>query len=220
MSDAGKRPTRPALSREFILRTALALVDRDGLDALTMRRLGAELRVDPMAVYRYVPGKGELLDGIAEILWRDGLGIEELADAAPDADWRELLARAMSGFRDELSRHPRAVPIVATHPLVTTEQYEFLERGLELLEPHGFEPGPLTVALLDVLASFTIGHVLAEVAEPAGGAGGEFDPAELAAHAERFPRVVRLLGTVDAAAFDGGWQFGLGLRAILNGWHS
>ena len=62
-SHKGKRLAlgdRPALSREYILHTALRIVDRDGPDKLTMRRLGAELGVDPMAVYHYLPNKAAL----------------------------------------------------------------------------------------------------------------------------------------------------------------
>ena len=61
-SDTEKEP----LSRERIVETALALVDAEGIDALSMRRLGAELGVDPMAIYYYVPNKATLLDAIVE----------------------------------------------------------------------------------------------------------------------------------------------------------
>jgi AcrR family transcriptional regulator len=58
----GRRGPRPALSTERIVRSAIAIADRDGLEAVTMRRLAESLGVRPMALYTYVPGKRELLD--------------------------------------------------------------------------------------------------------------------------------------------------------------
>ena len=63
---------------ERVVETALALVDRDGLDRLSMRRLGAELGVDPMAVYHYIPNKAALLDGLTEAVMNE-LGIARRA---------------------------------------------------------------------------------------------------------------------------------------------
>ena len=83
-----ERPTRPALSREYILHTALRIVDRDGPDKLTMRRLGAELGVDPMAVYHYLPNKAALFDGITEAIWAS-LDLDDVIDVmhvTPAAD--------------------------------------------------------------------------------------------------------------------------------------
>ena len=62
---------RPRLSREEVARAALAIVDREGLDGFSMRKLGAELRVDPMATYHYFPNKASVLDGIAEAVYAE-----------------------------------------------------------------------------------------------------------------------------------------------------
>src|SRR4051812_35412169 len=90
-------PTQPAerLSRERILDAALALVDRDGPSALSMRRIAQELDVWPMSLYRYFRDKDELLEALAET------AVGEIAQ--PD-DLAELLRRA----RDAFERHPGA----------------------------------------------------------------------------------------------------------------
>ena len=108
-----ERPTRPALSREFILRTALRIVDDEGPDKLTMRHLGAVLGVDPMAVYHYLPNKAALFDGIVETIW----SFIGPASIPTEGGWRQRLAGAMHSFRDVLRQHPRAVAILGTRPI-------------------------------------------------------------------------------------------------------
>src|SRR5688500_13801430 len=75
------------LSRELVLSAALALVDAEGLDALTMRRLGQELGRDPMGLYRYAANRAALLDGVSELV------LNELAIFPDDPDWRAQLRR-------------------------------------------------------------------------------------------------------------------------------
>ena len=89
-------PPRPPLTRERIVRAALELVDRSGLDALTMRRLGAALGVEAMSLYKHVPNKRAILDGIRELLIADfaaSLPIE------PATRWRDDLARFARAYR-------------------------------------------------------------------------------------------------------------------------
>src|SRR5260370_38507466 len=84
---------RGQLSRSRILATALELVDQDGLDALTMRRLADRLRVDPMSIYNHIDGKQVLLDGLAQTLW-------ERVDIPPGpADWRKVLRSFATSLR-------------------------------------------------------------------------------------------------------------------------
>lgn len=213
MSRAGERP---ALTRDHILRQALAVIDREGLDALTMRRLGAELHVDPMAVYRHVPNKAALLDGVAEVLWSAALD-EEALD--PDAPWRDTIRQAMTRLRATLLRHPNALPIVATHSLVTDQEFAFLERALGVLEAAGLKVDANLLYLMNDVALFTIGHVLAEAAEPAGGAGGVLEAGAIETVRARHPRLARLLALTEAGGgYSADEQYLTGLCAILDGW--
>ncbi|MEX1277682.1 MAG: helix-turn-helix domain-containing protein, partial [Chloroflexota bacterium] len=70
-ANAVESATRRRLDRRRVLEAALTVVDREGLEALSMRRLGSELGVDPMAIYHHVDGKERLYDGIAELLWEE-----------------------------------------------------------------------------------------------------------------------------------------------------
>jgi len=84
------RTTRPRLTRHDVLSTALRLIDKDGVDALTMRRLGRALDRDPMRLYRYAASKDELLDGIVELVLEE----LEVPSGAPPQAWSDVL-RAM-----------------------------------------------------------------------------------------------------------------------------
>jgi TetR/AcrR family transcriptional regulator, tetracycline repressor protein len=104
-------PARTPLTRERIVRAALALVDEAGLGALTMRRLGAELGVEAMSLYKHVAGKEAILDGIRELL------IAEFAATLPPGPatgWRDDLARFARAYRSVGRAHPEAFALPAT----------------------------------------------------------------------------------------------------------
>ena len=210
-ADPHGRPTRPTLSRQYILQSTLALIDRDGVDAFSMRKLGAELRVDPMSIYHYLRNKGALFDGVVELIWTQ----IDLDDPPADLLWTERAAAVMRRFRTALREHPKAVPIVGTRPAVTPVMLDLLDQALGQLTRAGL-PAAEAIDLMNCLAAFTIGHVLAELGEPVG--GEELSPASVYADltADTHPQLV--------AAFTGGYgydpdgQFEHGLTALINGW--
>ncbi|MDH6708893.1 AcrR family transcriptional regulator [Kitasatospora sp. MAA19] len=117
---------RGRLSRPLVLDAAVALVDREGLAALTMRRLAAELGVESMALYRYTPGKEALLDGLIEAFFTEiNARLRTTADTPakgsgdrPDEPaWRTELRRIARAFAAVAHSHPEILPLVATRPL-------------------------------------------------------------------------------------------------------
>ncbi len=125
------------LSREHIVATALELVDRESLGALSMRRLGAELGVDPMAIYYHVPNKAALLDAIIEaVMAQIDLGGDDPA-AAPDV----RILEAARCYRDAMLKHIKALPIVLARPPSTINALRPVERLLAILDDAGFSPG-------------------------------------------------------------------------------
>src|SRR3954453_17431756 len=98
---SGARPER--LSRERILRAALDVIDRDGLEAFSMRRLAQELDVWPMSVYRYFRDKDELLDAIAA---HTAAAVPLGSDAA---SWREQLTDLLDGARVAMAHDPAGI---------------------------------------------------------------------------------------------------------------
>jgi AcrR family transcriptional regulator len=102
---------RTPLTRRRIVETALRLIDERGLEALSMRTLGAELGVEAMALYRHVADKGDLLDGVV------GLLLEEMGEGVPaDGDWRAVVGGFGRGLRSLALAHPNAFPLLGRHP--------------------------------------------------------------------------------------------------------
>jgi TetR/AcrR family tetracycline transcriptional repressor len=151
---------RRRLTRELIVAAALAMIDEDGLDALSMRKLGTHLGVDPMAVYYHVPNKAALFDGVVEAVLREL--DDELALSPVD------VVAAMTAYRDVLRRHPHALPVVSTRPIRTPEALVPFERILASFVEAGFSP-PAAVTAMTCAVEYTMGHVIAEAAEPYGG---------------------------------------------------
>ncbi|MFV0535239.1 MAG: TetR/AcrR family transcriptional regulator, partial [Cumulibacter sp.] len=101
---------RGRLTGDAIVDAALILIDHDGIERLTMRRLGSELGVDPMMIYRHFPNKAAVLDGVMQRIW-ESVEIDHGSDELP---WEEQPLRVMHGLRSALLQHPRAISIIGT----------------------------------------------------------------------------------------------------------
>ena len=158
--------SRPALTRERILRAALKLIDRDGIDALSMRKLGRALGVEAMSLYRYVANKDAVLAGVVELL----LDELELMPAAA--------GRIVRSYRDVAQRHPKAFPLLALRPLPNAAAVERALKPVATLREAGLdEAGALTA--YGVLLSYVNGHLLRELAGAPAPRASEEDPFEL-----------------------------------------
>ncbi len=205
------RPSRPALSRAYIVSTALALIDRDGIAGLSMRRLGAELGVDPMAVYHHLPSKAALFDGVVEAVWAE-IGLDSL-DAT--GTWRQQTERFLRRMRAVLRSHPNALPILSTRPATAPSTLPILDRALGLLVAAGLRVGD-ALDMTNCLGTFTIGFTIAEVGEPVGG-GETLDPEQALAglDPQAAPHIAKALA--DGYTFRPDEQYELGLAAMLDG---
>jgi AcrR family transcriptional regulator len=161
---AGRSPGPAPLSRDVVLRTALEIIDRDGVEGLSMRRLGRLLGRDPMTFYRYAPSKAALLDGVVELV------LDQLQVDTTDSDWAGQLRAVARSYRHLALDHPRIVPLLVTRPLATPlglrplGTLRPLEATLELLTRAGFTD----VDALHIYRSFSgflHGHVLNELQE-------------------------------------------------------
>ncbi|MHB9857717.1 TetR/AcrR family transcriptional regulator [Streptomyces sp. YIM S03343] len=214
------------LSRERVLACALELVDRDGLSALSMRRLGAELGVEAMALYRYAEGKDGLLDGLVEALFLEldeRLAREQDSGAGPDAPpWRVELHRFAHAMYDVCVAHPGVVPLLSTRmlavpmarrPLAVLREHE---RVLVLLREAGADEAS-TAALFRAVTAWMLGYVSVEL-RPMVDNPEESDPAfRLGLH--RMPaRDLPTLREQAPAIAEGGGPEGLaaGLDALLD----
>src|SRR5579863_3463860 len=152
------------ITRDVVLAAALELIDRDGVDGLSMRRLARVLGRDPMILYRHAPNKAALLDGVAETV------LAQLKVDPADPDWAAQLRAVARGYRALALAHPRVVPLLVTRPLATPlglrppGTLRPLEDVLELLTRAGFS-GPDALHVYRALFGFLNGHVLNELQE-------------------------------------------------------
>jgi AcrR family transcriptional regulator len=121
------------LDRDAVLQAGLALADEAGLAAVTLRRLADRLAVTPMALYRHVAGKDDLLDGMADLLYA------ELDVPEPTGGWWEELAALARSTRRVLLAHPSAAPLFS-RPLAGPSSLRLGDALLETLQRAGFYP--------------------------------------------------------------------------------
>lgn len=206
-----------SLSRDQVVATALRLIDRDGIEALTMRRLAAELGRDPMALYRYAKNKAALLESVVEIV------LAPLAIDATDPDWVAQLRVAARDYRRLVLAHPHVVPLLVTLPANTPlamrprGTLRPLEAVLALLTRAGFT-GVDALHIYRAYFGFLYGHVINELQEVVENPEEHDDVLRLGLHRlplSEFP-ILRSLAS-DLAAYDGENELERGLDILLAG---
>lgn len=173
----GGRSTR-RLERDAIVHAALSYIDRYGAQGLTMRALAAELGVGPMALYRYVSGREDLLEAVVDMLLRD---LHDNLDAEiSERGWQAYLQTLAHAVRRIALEHPSAFPLVATrHPAAPwlrppLRSLDLVEDFLTTLDRHGFTDVKI-VETYRAFSSFLLGQLLLEVSTR----GAETSPVEL-----------------------------------------
>lgn len=217
------RSTR--LGREELLDTALAIIDTEGLGSLTMRRLGAELRVEAMSLYAHVSSKAALLYEVVDSVFSQ---LEPNNGDDPIA-----AARGMArDFRQVLLAHPNLLPLLAAPEAgaTSTGGLRALDQALGLARRLGLDAREATIAYTTVI-SFVVGHVIthAGALRPVTGDQAEDHHQRLRASrtalaADEFPHLVAAGGTLDVdpdESFDDGLDAVLlGILAQLEEWRS
>lgn len=167
--------TRTRLDRERVVGAALDFIDENGLPGLTMRRLGDRLGVEAMSLYRYVPGKEDLLDAVVEELVA-GMEQDPEVVVSPDDGWQDFLQRMAHGIRRVALTNPKAFPLVASRPAEAPwlrpplRSLAWVERFLTGLMSEGFSP-ETAVQAYRAFTSFLLGHLLLEVASQGADVG-------------------------------------------------
>ena len=205
-----RRPDRVPLSRPRIVAAALGYVDEHGLAALSMHRLGADIGVKAMSLYKHVTDKDDILDGIVELLWSS---FEREFQAGPD--WRASVFSFATALRAFVHRHPNAAPLLINRSIVPQAALRVV-RPLISAPASGRPPEEQVVPVLRTVTIYALGYALTELNWFRPGAsdyappGRDLVPAgaeeDLLAIADVF------CGCVDMAA-----QFELGLDLMLRG---
>jgi len=212
---AEEPPRRPRLSRERIVRAAVALLDAEGVAGLSMRRLAARLDAGVMSLYEYVGGKEDVLDlAVDEVV----AGIE--LPGTDDLPWREALTRQLVRSRRVMRRHPWLPALMATRPLLGPHSLARSEFFYATLARAGLE-GPRLTAAVGALTYYVQGYAAMENLwrHRMRDSGEEAELRRqaqefIARHAGRYPTLTRH-ARLDDDDFDG--QFALGLETVLDG---
>jgi len=158
---------RIPLDRDRILTAAVDFIDDNGLMDLTMRKLGAVLGVEAMSLYRYVPGREELLDGVVDTIVGEMYADDDVINEPLDG-WQDFLQRLAHGVRRIALAHPIAFPLVASRPPEAPwlrpplRNLHWVESFLKGMTGEGFSDDA-AVAAYRAFTSFLLGHLLLEV---------------------------------------------------------
>ncbi|WP_152487085.1 TetR/AcrR family transcriptional regulator [Nocardiopsis halotolerans] len=148
---AGSRGRRMGLSRAAILERAVELADESGVGAVTMRGLAAQLGVEAMTLYHYLPNKEALHDGMVE-------HVVTSTDVPWDAmPWTQALQTYATSLFAALRAHPGVIPLVATRPALTPRTVASLESALTVLSGVGIPPAT-GLFMVQTLTAVTVGH--------------------------------------------------------------
>ena len=203
MAVAGRRP----LNRRRVLEAAVGLVDREGLEALSMRKLGAELGVEAMSLYNHVPNKNALLNGMVEIL------LGELRIPPENRGWEERVREGWRAFRRLAHEHPNVFPLFVTRPPSTMDGIWLIEEFVKTLRGAGFAPETALHAFR-TFSSYTVGYAMSEIR----GFALEPDGSRLGVQSlspEEFPHIAELKPFLQGVDHDAEFEFGL--DRILSG---
>jgi TetR/AcrR family tetracycline transcriptional repressor len=198
-----RRKGAEPLARGRIVEAAIGIIDKEGLEGLSMRRLGAVLGVNPMAAYYHVPNKAALYDLVLEALMAE----VDMSGVDPGAPPTEQVKQAARAYRKALLAHPRAIPVLAMRSLRTAAALRPVEPLLGILYLAGLSPGE-ALAAVDCIAQYILGGTVgfyhrvvdSETAEQRE--FEELDPAE-------FPNLSRMFAEGRYAGFDEEFEFGL-----------
>jgi AcrR family transcriptional regulator len=188
---------REPLSRERVLAAAVVLADAEGIKALTMRRLAADLDVEAMSLYYHLPGKEALLDGVVETVVaeiHDAVG--RLDTTKPDGDWRTRLRQRFLAAREVMLRHPWAPGLLGSRRTIPAGVFAYYDGIVGTLVGAGFSYH-LAHRALHAFGSLPLGFVQ-EIFSPASAGGSmEVDAAEadLTAMAEALPHLTAMVAT-------------------------
>src|SRR4051794_5473899 len=211
---ASAEAKRRRLDRDQVLRGAVAVADRGGLAALTIRSLADELGVKPMTVYSYVKSKEEILDGIVDIVFA------QIELPTVGGDWRTELTRRARSARGVLRAHSWAIPLLESRTSPGPASLRHHDAVLGVLRAGGFSAAA-TAHAYALLDAFLYGHAIQEASLPFEGPEG---PAEVAPQvveamslAGDFPHLAEMMGSYYLRpGYDFAEEFQIGLDAVLD----
>jgi len=208
---ARRTAPRSPLTRERVVAAALALVDDEGVEGLSMRTVAARLGVEAMSLYRHVANKEDLLLAVADLV------LSEIEVPPPGTPWRAAMERRALSAREVFLRHPSAAIVVESCATMTPSRLAYGDAIAGLLVADGFAP-PLAYRAFMLLDSYVYGYTMQELSWPHPTSNDE-PPVAITVPLERFPHFGAIMQAAMAkvavqgfsAAYDEEFRFGLAL---------
>jgi len=208
---------RAALTRERILRAAISLADRDGIESLSMRKLGHELGVEAMSLYNHVRNKVDMLDGMVDVVF------SEIELPANGEEWQIAMRKRAISARQALLRHPWAIGLMESRATPGPATLRHHDAVLGSLRTAGFSID-MAAHAYSILDGYIYGFTLTELTLPFSNSEGSAGVAEIAGNIlegfrpDEYPHLAEM--AVDRAMKPGynyGDEFEYGLDLILDG---
>ena len=213
-------PRRARLNRDEVLRAAVRLADEAGIEALSMRHLAQRIGVVPMALYKHVANKAELLDGMVDVI------VGDIDLATPSPDWKRAVREQVLSARRALLRHPWALQVIESRTAASPVVLDYMNSLIGLFRAGGLSVD-LTHHVMHALGTRMWGFTREVFPTPAPPA----DPAARAAmfehFAERYPHIVEMATAAshdEASTVGGGcddqFEFEFTLDLMLDGFET
>jgi AcrR family transcriptional regulator len=214
MAPGDKRDIRPRLSRTRVVQAGISLADEAGIEALSMRKLGEQLGVEAMSLYKHVANKDDLLGGMIDDVFA------EIELPARVRSWRTAMRRRAVSVREVLRRHPWAVPLMQSRTNPGPSTLGHLDALIGILRRAGFSVA-LTAHALSAIDAYVYGFAMQERALP-------FDSEERSTEVvqqiladmpqDEWPHLVEFSREhVLKPGYDYGQEFEWGLDLVLDG---
>lgn len=218
----GSTSTREPLSRGRVLRAAIALADAEGIDAVSMRRLAERLGVVPMALYKHVADKDDLLDGMVDTLIGDiHIGDTPAGQAPRSSQWRATVRATILGARAVVTTHPWARRAIETRTIRTPAVLGHMERLTQLFLGAGFSPD-LTHHVMHLLGNRIWGFSPELFNDPGGAPGSTRRRTSGTPDPQDYPGILLIAADAQArrpgaVGCDEDFEFDFALGVILDG---
>jgi AcrR family transcriptional regulator len=207
---------RAPLSRDRVLRAAVALADDAGIESLNMRRLAQELGVVPMALYKHVANKDQLLDGMVDVI------VGEIQPPVHGADWKSAVRQRILAARRALLRHPWASRVIESRATPTPAVLEYMDSVIGMFRAGGFSVD-LTHHVMHALGSRVLGFTQ-ELFDNPPAVDPQMQAAMLRELAGKYPYVAEMAvaaaheeDSVVGSGCDDQFEFEFALDILLDG---
>jgi hypothetical protein len=196
------------LTKSKICEAAIDIIENNGLEGLSMRKLASKLNIEAASLYNHIANKSQLFDLIQEHLYS-----QTPANFA-DKNWKTHLFNLAMSARQGLLQYPKVALLFATRPAITTSSLKQAEITLNVLIKAGFKPSD-GLSIFRNLHVFVLGHVLAEVGKVPGEKDDTNEPSLNNININEYPTLKKSFSYKSSLDFEKGFK--LGLECTLNG---